>query len=69
MIKCNEYIIITLLTIALSLVNGLMTLFGTKIYSLLGINNFYWLLGGIQLIGIIIIFVMKFKFKEDCINK
>ena len=69
MIKCNEYIIITLLTIALSLVNGLMTLFGTKIYSLLGINNFYLLLGGIQLIGIIIIFVMKFKFKEDCINK
>lgn len=60
---------ITLLTIALSLVNGLMTLFGTKIYSLLGINNFYLLLGGIQLIGIIIIFVMKFKFKEDCINK
>ena len=69
MIKCNEYIIITLLTIALSLVNGLMTLFGTKIYSFLGINNFYLLLGGIQLIGIIIIFVMKFKFKEGCINK
>ena len=60
---------ISLLTVALSLVNGLMTLFGTKIYSFLGINNFYLLLGGIQLIGIIIIFVMKFKFKEDCINK
>ena len=60
---------ITLLTIALSLVNGLMTIFGTKIYSFLGINNFYLLLGGIQLIGVIIILIMKFNFKEDCIVK
>ena len=56
---------ISLLTIALSFVNGIMTIFGTSIYSVLSLTGFYFLLSGIELIGIIIIYCMKFKFSEE----
>lgn len=56
---------ISLLTVALSFVNGLMTIFGTKIYSQLTLPGFYFLLSGIEFIGIIIIYLMKFKYYEE----
>ena len=65
---------ISILTIALAIVNGTFTLIGSSIYSKISLPTFYFLLSGIMLIGIIIMYLMKFRFtnernKEDTVCK
>ncbi len=50
---------ISLLAIALSLVNGIFTLCGTSIYSQITLPGFYFLLSGVIFIGIIILYSIK----------
>lgn len=56
---------ISLLTIFLSLINGLMTIIGPSIYQAISLPYFYLLLSTLIFIGIIILITMKFNFKED----
>ena len=56
---------ISLLTIALSLVNGMFTICGTSIYSVISLPYFYLLLSSLILIGIIIMLNINFKFTDE----
>ena len=56
---------ISILTIALSLINFIFTTTGSSIYKAISLPSFYLLLSGVQLIGIIILYVTKFKFIEQ----
>ena len=51
---------ISILTIALSLVNGIITITGTSVYSVISLPYFYLLLSGVMLIGIMIMNLINF---------
>ena len=51
---------ISILTIALSLVNGIITITGTSVYSVISLPYFYLLLSGVMLIGIMIMNTINF---------
>ena len=60
---------ISLLTIALSVVNGVITISGTSVYSVISLPYFYLLLSGVMLIGIIIMNLINFdKVKEGVVD-
>lgn len=56
---------ISLLTVSLSLVNGLFTSFGTAIYSKITLPGFYLLLSGVQLLGIILLCFIPFRIEKE----
>lgn len=56
---------VSLLTIALSLVNGIVTICGTSIYSVISLPYFYLLLSFITLIGIIIMNNIHFNITKE----
>lgn len=55
---------ISLLGIALAVVNGIFTLCGTSIYSRISLPGFYFLLSCFMFIGIIILYSIRFRFQE-----
>ena len=55
---------ISILTITQGLINGLVTIFGTSIYNVISIPYFYLLLSFVTLIGIIVLYTIKFKFEK-----
>ncbi len=59
---------ISILTIFLSLFNGLMTIFAPSIYKVISLPNFYLLLSSCIFIGIIIIMFMKFDLENKNVN-
>ena len=56
---------VSILTIFLSLVNGIITISGSSIYSQISINGFYFLLAFLQFIGIIILCLINFKLIKE----